>query len=376
MSLTLNMRIALVHDYLVQYGGAERVLEALTEIWPNAPIYTLIHDPKLVHHRFDKKDIRTSFLQRVPFTRRNHRIFPPMMMTAIEQFNLDYYDIVLSDSSSFAKNIITSPSTLHLTYCHTPMRYGWDDCQYYTQEFSFPNLVKKAVPFLMNYIRMWDYYSTNGVDKFIANSKFVAGRIKKYYGRKSIVINPPVNVSDFHITSKKELGEYFLIVGRVMKYKRMDLAVRAFNKLRLPLKVVGRGSELESLKKIAGPTIEFTGRVTDEELIEIYSKAQAFIFPQEEDFGIVAVEALASGRPVIAFRAGDVEENIEENVTGVLFNNQTVAEVVDAVKRFQKIDFDSEYIRSTSLRFEKKIFKEKIEQFVNNELSEFKKTNK
>ncbi len=203
------MKIALVHDYLVQYGGAERVLEAFCEIWPQAPIYTLIYDPERVHHRFDKKTVRTSYLQKVPFSKTHHRLFPPLMMTAIEQFDLDYYDVVLSDSSSFAKNVITNPDTLHICYCHTPIRYGWDGCQSYIQEFSFPSLVKKLVPFAMNYIRVWDFYSTFGVDYFIANSNFVASRIAKYYKRKSTVINPPVDVDNFCISPPEKIGNYF-----------------------------------------------------------------------------------------------------------------------------------------------------------------------
>ncbi len=367
------MKIAIVHDYLVQYGGAERVLEAICEIWPEAPIYTLLHDSELVHHKFDNKTVRTSFLQRVPFAKKHHRIFPPLMMLGIEQFNLDYYDVVLSDSSSFAKNLITKPSTLHITYCHTPMRYGWDDCQYYTQEFSFPWIVKKVVPPLMNYIRMWDFFGSYGVDSFIANSKFISTRIKKYYHRDSYVINPPVNVNDFNICKKSERGDYFLMVGRMMKYKKMDLVIEVCNELKLPLKVVGRGIEKEYLEKIAGPTIEFLGRVSDEELRDIYAKAQAFIFPQEEDFGIVAIEALASGRPLIAFRGGDIVEHIQDGKSGIFFDHQTKEDLKDAIKRFQITKFDSEFIRSTSLKFEKKNFQKKIKDFVEEKLEEFKK---
>ncbi len=358
------MKIAFVHDYLVQYGGAERVLQAFTEIWPQAPIYTLIHDAEAVHHQFDDKEVRTSFLQKIPFAKKHHRIFPPLMMLAIEQFSLDYYDVILSDSSSFAKNIITKPNTLHISYCHTPMRYGWDDCQYYTQEYSFPKIVKMISPALMNYIRMWDWQATNGVDKFIANSKFVQGRIKKYYNRKSVVINPPVDVNKFYISPENELGNYFLLVGRMMKYKKMDLVIRAFNKMKLPLKVVGRGVEFKNLQKIAGPTVEFLGRVSDEELRKIYSQARAFIFPQEEDFGIVAIEALASGRPVIAYRAGDVEEHIENGRSGIFFDRQTEDDLIQAVKRFQKTNFDSHYIRQQSLKFDKERFKTKIKKLV------------
>jgi len=358
------MKIAFVHDYLVQYGGAERVLEALTEIWPEAPIYTLIHDPEAVHHRFDNKIIRTSFLQKIPFAKKHHRIFPPLMMLAIEQFNLDYYDVILSDSSSFAKNIITNSSTKHISYCHTPMRYGWDDCQYYTQEYSFPGIVKKISPFLMNYIRMWDFQATNGVDKFIANSKFVQGRIKKYYHRKSIVINPPVEVDKFYVTADDKIKDYFLLVGRMMKYKKADLVIKAFNKMKLPLKIVGRGVEFKNLQKIAGPTVEFLGRISDDELKKIYSEAQAFIFPQEEDFGIVAIEAMASGRPVIAYRAGDIEEHLEDRLSGIFFEKQTEDDIIKAVEKFKTIEFDSNYIRQQVLKFDKENFKKQVENLV------------
>ncbi len=366
------MKIAFVHDYLVQYGGAERVLEALAEIWPQAPIYTLIFNSKKVHHKFSDKNIRASFLQKIPFAKKYHRIFPVLMMPAIEQFNLDYYDIVISDSSSFAKNIVTGPDTLHICYCHTPMRYAWDDCQYYTQEFDFPGWVKKMTPFLMNYIRTWDYYSTNGVDYFIANSNFVRSRIKKYYRRTAEVVNPPLNLENFFITPKEKLGNYFLLVGRMMKYKRMDLVIKAFNKLKLPLKVVGRGMEYGNLKKISGSNIEFLGRVSDKKLAKLYSSAQAFIFPQEEDFGIVAIEALASGRPVIAYAAGDIKENVIDGKSGVLFQNQTEEDLIQAVKRYKKINFDSRFIRQQAERFDKKIFKEKIKYFVQRKYKEFR----
>lgn len=366
------MKIAFIHDYLVQYGGAERVLEVLTEIWPHAPIYTLISDPKKVHQKFSDKKIKTSFLQNIPFSKKYHRIFPVFMMPAIEEFNLDYYDIVISDSSSFAKNIITPPETLHICYCHTPMRYAWDDCQYYTQEFGFPAWLKKIVPFLMNYIRTWDYCATNGVDYFIANSKFVRSRILKYYKRNAKVINPPLNLEDFYISKKEELGDYFLLVGRMMKYKKMDLVIEVFNELKLPLKIVGRGVEYGNLKKMAGPNIEFLGRVNDKKLAKIYSQAQAFIFPQEEDFGIVAIEAMASGRPVIAYASGDIKENIIEGQTGILFNQQTKERLIAAVEKFQEINFDSVLIRKQAEKFDKKIFKEKIKDFVEEKYGEFK----
>lgn len=366
------MKIALVHDYLVQNGGAERVLKCLTEIWPEAPVYTILYDNQKCPE-FQNQKIKTSFLQKIPLARKYHRFFPFLMMNAIEQFDFNYYDVVFSDSSSFAKNIITSPKTLHICYCHTPMRYAWDDCQHYTQEFGFPGWLKKIVPFLMNYIRVWDYCSSNGVDSFISNSNFVKGRVRKYYQRNSIVINPPVQVDKFYLTPENELGDYFLITGRMMKYKKMDLVIRVFNELKIPLKIIGKGVEYKNLKKIAGPTVEFLGRVSEEKLREAYSKAQAFIFPQEEDFGIVAIEALASGRPVIAYKAGDIVEHVEDGKTGIFFENQTEESLKKAIERFKKTKFDSNYIKKTALVFSEKRFKAKIKNEVSKQFKKVKK---
>lgn len=370
------MKIALVHDYLVQYGGAERVLESFTELWPEAPIYTLLYDEKKMGGHFSGKTIRTSFLQKMPLAKNYHRLFPPLMMLATEQFGLDYYDVVLSDSSSFAKNIITRPKTLHLSYCHTPMRFAWDDCQNYTKEFDFPVWLKKIVPFLMNYIRIWDHDSTNGVDHFMANSNFVQKRIQKYYARESVVISPPVDVDNFFVSPGEKIGDYYLLVGRMMKYKKMDLVIEAFNELKLPLKIVGRGMEYENLKKMAGPTIEFMGRVSDRELAGLYSSAQAFIFPQEEDFGLVAIEALASGRPVIAFRRGDIVENAKEGESGVFFFKQTKNDLKQAVLQFEKMFFDGQNIRQSVLKFDKKIFQSKMKEIVEKKWAEFGKSRK
>lgn len=365
------MRIALVHDYLVQHGGAERVLECFTELFPYAPIYTLIYDKKAMHGVFEGKDIRTSYLQKIPFAKKQHRLFPPLMPSAVEQFDFSKYDIVLSDSASFAKGIITNPKTLHICYLHTPMRYAWDDCQKYTSDFSFPKIVKAFVPFPMNYLRIWDKVSADRVDKFIANSNFVAKRIKKYYGKESIVINPPVAINNFYVSEKTE--DYYLMVGRLIAYKRHDIAIKAFNKLGLPLKIIGRGPEFKRLKKIAGKNIEFLGRVPDEKLPEYYSKCKAFIFPQEEDFGIVAIEAMASGRPIIAFRGGDIPEHLEEEKMGIFFNHQTPKDIIEAVKNFETKTFDSEYIRSKAQKFDREVFKGKIMEYIKRELGEFKK---
>jgi glycosyltransferase involved in cell wall biosynthesis len=367
------MKIAFVHDYLVQYGGAERVLECLCELYPYAPIYTILHNKQAMHGVFEDKRIYTSYLQKFPFARKWHRIFPLLMPPAIEQFDFSAYDVVVSDSSSYAKGIITPPQTLHICYMHTPMRYAWDDCQKYTRDFYFPRYIKRLIPFAMNYIRLWDKVSADRVDLFIANSNFVARRIQKYYHKTAQVIHPPVDVKNFFVDDSKSKEKYFLMVGRLIAYKRHDIAIKAFNKLKIPLKIIGRGPELKRLKKIAGPMVEFLGRVDDEELKKYYSKCEAVIFPQEEDFGIVAIEALAMGKPLIAYRGGDIPEHMEEEKMGVFFDEQTSAAIISAINKFQKNEYAGEYIRSRVLKFDREMFKEKMKSFIEKAVFEHKK---
>jgi glycosyltransferase involved in cell wall biosynthesis len=364
------MKIALVHDYLVQVGGAEKVLECFTELFPRASIYTLVYDKNLMHGMFEGKNIKTSFLQNIPFSRKKHRVFPQFMPMAIEQFDFSNYDIVLSDSSSFAKGIITTPETLHICYMHTPMRFAWDDCQKYTSDFDLPIFIKKLVPFAMNYIRIWDRVSADRPDKIIANSNFVARRIKKYYKRDSLVIHPPIDVDRFHTSEK--CGDYFLLVGRFMAYKKFDIVIEAFNQIGLKLKVIGRGPEDKRLKEMAGKNIEFLGRVSDDELAEYYSKCRAFLFSQEEDFGLVAIEAMASGRPIIAYRGGDIPEHMEEGKTGVFFEEQTAQAIAEAVGKFDYADYDPVYIREKAKKFDKSVFKAKIKEYIDTQYNAFK----
>lgn len=363
------MKIALVHDYLVQNGGAERVLECFCEIFPYAPIYTIVYNKDSMHGSFSDRRIYTSYLQNFPFARKRHRIFPLLMPPAVERFDFSKYDIVLSDSASYAKGIITGPDVLHISYIHTPMRYAWDDCQKYTHDFYFPKFVKKIIPFAMNYIRLWDRISIDRVDKIIANSNFVAKRIKKYYKKDCLVINPPVAVNNFYISEKPK--KYYLMVGRLIAYKRHDIAIEAFNKLGLPLKIIGRGPEYKKLKKMALPNVEFLGRVSDEELPRYYANCKAFIFPQEEDFGIVAIEAMASGRPLIAYKSGDIVEHMEEGKTGEFFSEQTSKAIIECVKNFDETKYDPRYIREKVLRFDREIFKKKIKEHVEKELEAF-----
>jgi len=366
------MRIALVHDYLNQYGGAEKVLQSFMEIYPDAPIYTLIYDYKVFQkygtNPFLNKKIYTSFLQKVPFAKSYHRIFPPLMPLAVENLDLSDYDIVLSDSASFAKGIITKPKTLHISYCLTPPRYAWDDSHKYIKEFGFSSIIKKFIPFFMNYIRLWDKEAALRVDKFICDSHFVAQRIKKYYKRKAKVIYPPVETEIFKMmkpnNKNKKEKPYFLMVGRLLTYKRFDVAIEAFNKLGLTLKIVGNGPERKRLKKVAKNNIQFLGELQNDKLNYYYQNCRALIFPQEEDFGIVALEAMACGKPVIAYQGGGALESVEEGETGVFFDEQTSNSLIKAVKNFELEKFNSKKIRKHALKFSEKRFKKKIKDFV------------
>lgn len=356
------MRIAFVHEYLNQFGGAERMLQVLSAIFPNAPIYTLIHDSDLAGHIFDDKTVYTSFLQGLPFTKNHHRIFPLLMPIAIEQFDFSDYDVVISLSASFAKGIITDHRTKHICYCLTPPRFLWDNSQKLTEEFSFPKVVKKLLPPFTSYLRIWDWEASRRVDEFWSISDFVKNRVKKYYGKESRVIYPPVNVDNFFIS--KEIGNYFLMVGRMVSYKKFDLAIKAFNQLGLPLKIIGTGPEFKKLKKISKNNIEFIGLVSDDQLPEFYSKAKALIFPQEEDFGIVPLEAMASGRPVIAYRGGGALETIKENETGIFFDEQNEDSIISAIKTFDDRKFEPIECRSQAEKFSITNFKREIISYI------------
>lgn len=344
------MKIALVHDYLNQYGGAERVLQVLCQLFPEAPIYTALYDEDATGAVFKGRDIRTSFLQRIPGAKRYHHAFSFLMPIAIEQFDFSQYDVVLSISSSFGKGIITKPSTRHICYCLTPPRYLWDDAHKYVQEFRYPALIKRLVPPFLSYLRVWDKEASLRPDSFIAISQFVRERIKKYYNRDARVVYPPVNVSKFYVAD--DISDYFLMVGRLVSYKKFDIAVRVFNELGWPLKIVGTGIELSRLQKIAKPNIEFVGAVSDEQLADLYARSQAVIFPQEEDFGIVPLEAMASGRPVIAYRGGGAVETIVEGSTGVFFNEQSEASLRQVVEAFDPSLFLPQACRDRALEFD------------------------
>lgn len=356
------MRVALVHDYLNQYGGAERVLEAFSQLFPKAPIYTLLYDKGKTGRAFENKKIRTSFLQKVPFLKSRHRSFLMLMPLAIEQFDFSGFDLILSDSASYAKGAVIPPDAFHICYCHTPIRYAWDDSHRYIEEFGYPKIVKKFIPFFMNYIRFWDEQAAGRVDRYIANSHFVSERIEKYYHQSSEVIHPPVKTELFYISPKPQ--KYFLMVGRFLPYKRFDLAIEAFNRLGLPLKIIGDGPDKKKLLKKAKSNIEFVGLVSDDRLRDYYANCRAFIFPQEEDFGITVVEAMASGRPVIAYSAGGALEIVERGKTGIFFKEQTPECLAEAVAKFNSDDFNPEQIRQEAMKFDLERFKERIREFI------------
>lgn len=356
------MKIAFVHEYLNQFGGAERMLQVLCALYPRAPIYTLLYDRDATGGVFDGRVIKTSFLQNLPFTKKHHRVFPLLMPLAIEQFDFSDYDMVFSVSASFAKGIITKPHTKHICYCLTPPRFLWDNSQKFVEEFGYPKLVKKFLPPFITYLRIWDKEASLRVDEFWSISDFIQGRIKKYYSKNSRVIYPPVNVGKFHVSDK--ISDYFFMAGRLVSYKRFDIAIKVFNQNGLSLKIVGTGPELNKLKKIANQNIEFLGLVSDEKLAKLYSNAQACIFPQEEDFGIVPLESMASGRPVIAYRAGGALETIIENKTGVFFDEQNPQSLQVAIEKFYNLNFKLEDCRKQAEKFDVGIFKNNISDLI------------
>jgi glycosyltransferase involved in cell wall biosynthesis len=375
------LKVAIVHDGLATSGGrggAEWVLTVLKDMFPDAPVYTTVYHKNRMPSAFQQFDIRTSFIQRFPWGNKKYQTYLPFMPTAVEQFDLSKYDIVLSCSHSVAKSVITPPDTLHLCYCYTPLRYAWDMYHEYTGHEQLSRIKRVCIPPLLTYMRMWDSLTSDRVDAFIAISKYIARRIWKYYKRKSIVIYPPIDTSAF--TCSTTLDPYFLVVSRLVSYKRIDLAVQAFNILGLPLVIIGDGTEKPTLKKIAKKNITFLGRQPDPVVREYLSRCQALIFPGEEDFGITPVEAQASGRPVIAYRGGGALETVigesyddscsmgrareEDYYTGTFFFPKTADALVNTVKIFDAGRFDSHDIRQHAIQFDITIFRQKMKECI------------
>jgi len=354
------MKVALVYDRVNKWGGAERVLLALHELFPEAPLFTSVYNSYKAQWA-SVFSIKTSFLQNFPFAKEAHELYPLLMPAAFEAFNFDEYDLVISVTSEAAKGIITKPSTLHICYCLTPTRYLWSGYQDYIPNPILRFLSKPAIA----YLKRWDKVAATRPDMFIAISTEVKNRIKKYYGVDASVIHPPVGLFESEsIGSNSKKGEYYLVVSRLVAYKRIDLAIKACNRLGVPLKIVGEGNQLEYLKKLAGPTIEFLGGVSDEELIPLYQNCKAFLFPGFEDFGIVMVEALGFGKPVIAYNRGGAQDIIIQHKTGILFDSQTITSLVEAVEQSMKFSFRPHVLRSQAEKFAKEKFKAEFNQFV------------
>jgi len=355
------MKIALVHDYLVQDGGAEKVLEVLQDIWPEAPTFVLFFDKEKMS-QFANKDIRTSFLQRFPFATKKYQWYISLMPTATEHYDLREFDVVISSTSAFAKGILTRPDAVHICYCHTPTRYLWTDTQSYIRELRVPTFIKALLPPILSRLRMWDHQAADRVDYFIANSQTVSDRIKKYYRKNSQVIYPPVETTHFHISPKPKT--YFLTGGRLVAYKRFDLVIEAANKTGVPLKIFGTGPVEADLRKMANANIEFLGRVSEKEQRELYANAKAFIHPQEEDFGITPVEAMASGTPVIAYKKGGATETVVEGLSGEFILTQSVDELADHFKNFDQTKYDPMKIKAHAEKFNRETFVEKMREIV------------
>jgi glycosyltransferase involved in cell wall biosynthesis len=383
LSLPLaHARIAIVHYWFVSYRGGERVVEAMASMFPQADLFSLVVDPESLPDSLRNRAIATSFLQRLPGSRRWHRHLLPFYPFALEQFDLSGYDLVLSSESGPAKGVLTSAQTCHVCYCHSPMRYLWDFYHGYKNGRSFGSLSHPFFTLAAHYLRLWDAASANRVDYFIANSRNVASRIQKHYRRKSAVIHPPVNVNAGYVAEKS--GDYYLAVGQLVDYKRIDLAITACTRLGRRLHVVGEGEQYTRLRRLAGPSIVFCGLLPDKELHEQYAHCRALLFPGEEDFGIVPVEALSFGRPVIAYGRGGVLETVKgtyadsacsaEVSSGVFFREQSVESLIEAIQTFESNEhrFSPFFIRQQSEKFAAGHFQERFLQFLSKSYEEFR----
>lgn len=347
------MKVALAHDHLNQIGGAERVLTEFHKLYPEAPVFTLLYDEQAVGSFFRNWDIKSSFLEQLPGGLKWFKWYVWLMPTAVEQLDVSGYDMVITSASALIKGLIVKPQTTNICYCHTPTRYLWSDTHQYTSDLPQPKLVKKILPLILNYLRQWDYLAAQRVDYFVANSEYVANRIKKYYRRDAKIIYPPVDTTPLPLSDPEN---YYLLVSRLRPYKRVDLAIKAFNKLGIPLKIIGTGEQEDELKALAKPHIEFLGHVSDQEKSYYMSRCQALIHPQEEDFGITAVESMSAGRPVIAYASGGALETVVPELTGMLFKEQSWESIADSVIRFRYTSYDSVKIQKHAQKFSQNSF--------------------
>lgn len=356
------MKVALVHDWLVSVGGAEKVLYDLHTVFPDAPIYTLVYNAKTAPAWTRNCDIRTTYLQKIPKAAKLYKNMLTLMPKAWESLDLMEYDLVISSCSSCAKGVLTRPDAVHICYCHTPTRYIWDMYFEYLKSASF--IKKKAMKMMIPKLRQWDYLAAQRVDYFIANSNYIAKRIKKFYRRDAEVIYPGCKINDYPIENSRA-GDYYLVVSRLVYYKRIDLAIQACNRLGKKLVIVGKGEELDDLRRMAGPTIEFKGFLSDDEIKNLYVNAKAFIFPGDEDFGITPVEAQSAGIPVLAYGHGGALETVIDAYTGLFFKEQTVDSLVHCINEFETngVGFTKEQIREHSKKFAEEGFCNRIKEY-------------
>ncbi len=358
----MSQSIALVHDYLNQYGGAERVLEELHTLFPSAPVYTSMYWPEKMSPTIRGLDVRTSFMQRLPLVTRNHQPFLLLYPLAFESFDLNGFDVVISNSSAFCKGVVTTPATLHICYCLTPMRWVWNYHAYIERE-RLGAAARMMLPAAISQLRSWDVATAQNVDRFLAISQSVAARIRKFYRRDATVIYPPVNCDAF-VQPPGRIEDYYLVASRLIPYKRIDLAVDAFTRLGIPLKISGDGRDLASLRARAGRNVEFVGRVSDVELKQLFAKCRGLVFPGEEDFGITPLEANASGRPVIAYAAGGALDTVVDGHTGILFERQQVECLMTAVTRAEATAWNPDKLRAHARKFDRHVFRERLQEFV------------
>lgn len=371
------MKVAVVHDWLVESGGAENVLKCILEMFPESDLYSLVDfysDENRDRHLKGKFAI-TSFIQKLPFSKRYYRNYIPLMPFAIEQFDMTSYDLVLSSSYAVAKGVITGPDQLHICYCHSPMRYAWDLQFQYLKESNLNTGLKSVfVRFLLHWLRNWDYRSAAGVDFFVANSNFIQRRINKVYRRSSWVLNPPVNLDRFSLNVEKE--DYFVTASRLVPYKKVDLIVKAFVKMpNKRLIVVGDGPDMDKIRRSASSAdnIFLKGYCSDSHLEEYIASACAFVFAAEEDFGIVPLEAQACGTPVIAFGKGGALETVVSGKTGVFFKEQSVSAIISGIADFENAKLlDAEYISNHAKEFGEESFKSAFMEFIESRLKEFR----
>jgi glycosyltransferase involved in cell wall biosynthesis len=360
-----KMNLALVHEYLTRYGGAERVLKEISDLYPQAPIYTLLKDESKIGEWFTGKEIEESFLSTFPgFLKNRVKYMAPFCPTAIESIDLSRFDVVISSSNSFAKGVVTKPKTVHISYCHAPMTFVWDVFYSYILDQKKGGVTNFFIKLISHYLRQWDRQAADRVDFFIANSKTTQARIKKFYRRDSEVIYPPVDVDKFIPTATYK--DYFLIVSQLTPYKKIDVAVKAFNRMGKKLVVIGDGQQREYLQKIAGENIEILGFLSDQKVIEYMQNCRAFIFPGNDDFGIAPVEAMAAGKPVLALRDGGVTETVIEGVTGEFFDYPIEELIADGVRRLLENEdqYDYRMIRKQAEKFDTKIFRQKFSAYV------------